>query len=446
MSENTDNRIITLSSYPRAIVHIDCDAFFTSCEQAKNPALKGLPIITGKERGIVACASYEAKALGIQRGAQLSKVKKLHPEIILLPNDYETYSLYSERMFSIIRCFTPTIEEFSIDEAFCDIAGLRRIYRTSYPEIAKKIKRKIQKELDITVSVGLSLSKTLAKICSRYKKPDGFTALPGYRLHAFLNHIPLGMVCGFGVNTVELLQKHGVKNVLEYAQKPVSFAERLLGKVGVELWRELRGEAVYGLIDEKKEKYLSISKSKTFSPSSENKEFVKSHLMRNLEAACIKLRRHGLSARNLAAYIKTSGFDLYGLEARLTRHSNGTLDFTHTCSRLFKLLFKKRVSYRATGIILSDIVPEGIDSRTLFDDPARIEKISKISKTIDEISKRYGKYAVHVASSNEAIAKKEKHSRNDIAWRKKELLKGESFRKRLNIPLYQLHQNGYKHH
>ena len=113
MSGNTGNteRFITLESYPKAIVHIDGDAFFTSCEQAVNPRLKGRPIITGKERGVVSCASYEAKAYGVQRGVELSEVKRLCPGILILPSDYELYSIYSERMIAIVKQFTPAVED-----------------------------------------------------------------------------------------------------------------------------------------------------------------------------------------------------------------------------------------------------------------------------------------------------------------------------------------------
>jgi len=439
MSGNTDS-IVTLSSYPKAIAHIDGDAFFASCEQARDPRLKGLPVVTGKERGIVSCPSYEAKALGIRRATRLKDVKKICPNVIILPSDYELYSIYSERMLSIIRRYTPTVEEYSIDEAFCDLTGLRRIYRTSYPDIAYKIKHEIQKELDITVSLGLSLSKTLAKICSDSKKPDGFTAVPGAKLHLFLRNKPLDTVCGFGPNTVELLHKRGIKTVLEYIEKPLLFAQKLLGKIGLELWHELRGNYIYELCTEKKEKYLSISKTKTFSPPSSNKDFVKGQLIRNLESACIKLRRHGLSAKRLTAILRRHDFKSLGLEARLNRHSASTVDFTGICAILFDELYSKNLRYRSTGVILSDIVPCGVDRRTLFDDPLKIERLERISKVIDKINDAYGKHTIHVASSNIITKKKKTTGRDELAWRKESLLKGETFRRRLGIPLLKLKQ------
>ena len=431
---------ITLESYPKAILHVDCDAFFASCEQARNPLLKGRPVITGKERGIVSCASYEAKAKGVGRGVRLHDVKKIIPDAVIIPSDYELYSIYSERMFSILRQFSPDVEEYSIDEAFCDITGMRRLYHTSYENIALMIQEKIEKDLDITVSIGLSPSKTLAKICSSYNKPSGMVALPGYEIHNFLKNIPLQKVCGFGHNTVELLSRYGLSSVFDYIKKPLNFAESVLGKIGRELWCELRGHYVYKINTLRKEKYLSISKTKTFSPASKNRGFIRAQITRNLESACIKLRRHGLGARRLLAYLKTEDFKGFGLQATLTRHTSSTMEFVGALGCLFDSLFSHDIAYRASGVVLSDILPEGQDSRTLFDDPVRVEKVEKVSKIIDEIAQKYGKHTLHLASSSPLHKGLSSHPRNSLSWRQKNLVKGETHRQRINIPLLDLGQ------
>src|SRR3990170_8602704 len=105
-----DSQPIIIHSWPRAIMHMDADAFFASCEQAIHPELKGRPVITGKERGIVAAASYEAKAMGVERGMRLFEAKKACTDVVLLPSDYETYSLFSIRMFEILRRFSPDVD------------------------------------------------------------------------------------------------------------------------------------------------------------------------------------------------------------------------------------------------------------------------------------------------------------------------------------------------
>src|SRR5688572_6684946 len=107
---------LTVSRWPTAIMHLDADAFFAACEQAMHPHLRGQPVITGKERGIVAAASYEAKACGIQRGMRMHEATHLCPQLVVLPSDYESYSLFSVRLFQILQRFSPEVEEYSIDE------------------------------------------------------------------------------------------------------------------------------------------------------------------------------------------------------------------------------------------------------------------------------------------------------------------------------------------
>jgi len=166
----------------------------------RNPKLKGKPVITGKERGIVASMSYEAKAMGVTRAMRLSDVLKLCPDAILLPSDYETYSILSRRLFNIVRRYTPEVEEYSVDECYADITGLQRPLRMSYEKIAEKIKNDLGKELGFTFSIGLAPTKILAKIVSKWNKPSGLTVIPGSIAHlwlanccfAHISHISLG--------------------------------------------------------------------------------------------------------------------------------------------------------------------------------------------------------------------------------------------------------------
>ena len=184
------SQLFSLQSWPRAILHLDGDAFFTSCEEAIHPEFRGKALITGGERGIVACASYPAKKMGIKRGVPLHEARKICPDLIILPSDYETYSLFSRRMFNIMRNFTPDVEEYSIDEAFADITGMRRALRSSYEDIAIQMKKEIERSLGITVSVGLSITKVLAKVGSKYLKPAGMTVIKGRDIAQYLGDLP----------------------------------------------------------------------------------------------------------------------------------------------------------------------------------------------------------------------------------------------------------------
>ena len=434
---NTNSEPITLRSLPKAIIHVDCDAFFASVEQAMNPELKGKPVITGKERGIASAMSYEAKRRGVVRGMRLFEIKKLCPDAVILPSDYETYSLFSKRFYGILRRFTPDVEEYSIDEAFAELSGLRRIHRTSYEDIALKIKDAVESELGITVSIGLSLTKSLAKICSKEHKPSGFTCVKGYDLHEYLKNIPTERVCGFGPNSVLLLAKNGVHTVLEYIRRPEIFAKKLFGKVGVELWHELRGESVYPVNTQPKPDQVSLSKTKTFTPASNEKEFVRAQLIRNLESAFIKLRRHHLRAKVLSIFLVNQEFRGKGLCAELSRSTASTLEAAPMASKLFDKLFDPSVKYRKTGIILNDLEVEKEMQYDLFEDTCRIKALREISKVMDDVNSIYGKHTVHIGATD-CLSQFNQHlgDRGDWAPRKKNLLKGESFRQRLNIPLW----------
>ena len=208
-----------------------------------NPSLKGKPVVSGQERGIIACASYEASTGHQTRYRDLWDARKACPHLIVLPSDYESYSLYSKRMFEIMRRYTPVVEEYSIDEGFADLTGLRRVHRMSYEQIARSMQQAIQDELDLTVSVGLSLSKGLCKIASDYRKPNGFTAVRGRHIHLFLQRIPTEEVWGLGPNSVQMLQKYGVHTAYDFVQRPEKWVNKLLHKPGREIWHEQRGKA-----------------------------------------------------------------------------------------------------------------------------------------------------------------------------------------------------------
>ncbi len=439
---NTNKEPVTLHSLPKAILHVDCDAFFASVEQAMNPELKGRPVITGKERGIASAMSYEAKRRGVVRGMRLFQVKKICPDAVILPSDYETYSLFSKRFYGILRRFTPDVEEYSIDEAFAELSGLRRIHRTSYEEIALKIKNAVESELGITVSMGLSLTKSLAKICSKENKPSGFTCIKGYDLHHYLKNIVTERVCGFGPSSVALLKKNEIQTVYEFIMRPEIFAKKLFGKIGVELWHELRGESVYTINTQPKSDRVTLSKTKTFTPASNDKEFVRAQVLRNLESAFIKLRRHRLRAKVLSIFLVNEEFRGKGLCAELSRPTASTLETVEMVSRLFDKLFDPSLKYRKTGIVLNNLEIEKETQYDLFEDTCRIKALRELSKVMDEVNSIYGKHTLHIGSTDR-LTQFNQHlgDRGDWAPRKKNLLKGETFRQRLKIPLWSVNIN-----
>ncbi len=280
------------SSFPRAILHIDGDSFFAACEVAKDPSLRGKPVITGKERGIVSACTYEAKARGVKRGMPLHEILKVCPDAIILPSDYETYSLFSHRMYEIVRRYTPAVEEYSIDECFADLTGLRRTLRMPYAQMGEAIRRDLERELGMTFSIGLSATKVLAKIGSKWKKPDGFTPIPLRDARAFLEKTEAVKVWGIGPNTAAYLEKFGVRTAYDFARRDEAWVRATVAKPIYEIWKELNGEVAFELDVEGRESYKSISKTKTFTPPSKDARFVAAQLSKNIENACIHPRQH----------------------------------------------------------------------------------------------------------------------------------------------------------
>ena len=431
-----DNQPLTIHSWPRAILHLDADAFFASCEQAVHPELRGKPVITGKERGIVAAASYEAKARGVKRGMSLYEVKKVCPDIVILPSDYETYSLFSLRMFEILRRFSPDVEEYSIDEAFVDLTGLRRSFHGSYGMIAQRMQEIVEAELGLTVSVGLSITKVLAKIGSKHKKPHGLTIIPGRDIHLYLKDLPVEKVWGIGPNTAAFLRKFGIITALQFAKKDEHFIKNHLSNPYQEIWHELNGRSVYPVTTEAKSTYQSISKAKTFTPPSNDETFIFAQLAKNLENACIKARRYNLAATRLIIFLRTKEFRNTGIELKLSRPTAYPSDLFGPLREGFKCIYRHDNFYRQTGIVLAGLVSETGFQYTLFDDPARIEKMSRIYHAVDELSKKFGKYTVrHAASLPTKIQAQHEGERGDVPQRATDLFKGENKRQRLGLPL-----------
>ncbi len=426
--------IFSLRSWPQAIVHIDGDAFFTSCEEAIHPELRGKAIITGGERGIVACASYPAKKIGIKRGVPLHEARKICPGLIVLPSDYETYSLFSRRMFSVMRRFTDQVEEYSIDEAFADITGMRRALRSSYETIASNMKKAIEKDLGLTVTVGLSLTKVLAKVASKYQKPNGTTIIPGRDIAYYLLDLPVEKIWGIGPATTSYLNKMGVKTALEFARLPEATVRKKFTKPGVEIWRELRGDSVYPVTTEEKSVYASISKTKTFAPPTKDREYLFAHLLRNLESACIKARRYNLAPNKIVSYLKAQNFNGASCEIKLSRPSSQPLELSDLLHDAFLSLFRENELYRATGIILLDLAPDTVRQYSLFEDPVAAEKIRQLYEAIDEISGKYGKHTLHLGGSH-AIETQGQGKRGNQTAREQTRLLGETKRRHLSLPL-----------
>jgi DNA polymerase-4 len=398
--------------YPRAIVHVDGDSFFAACEVAKNPALKGKPVVTGKERGIISAATYEAKALGVTRGIPIHEARRICPDLIVIDADYETYGLYSRRMYAIMRRYTSVVEEYGIDECFGELTGLKRKFRMSYEEIAQAIQADLTRELNITFGVGLAPNKVLAKVGSKYRKPNGFTPIPLTERERYLADTPIGNIWGIGPNTARYLHTFGIKTALDFAKRGSAWAKEAVTAPIFAIWRELNGELVHELVTETQESYQSIQRTRTFRPPSSDPAFLFAQLSKNAEGACAKARRFHLSARRISFFLKSQTTFRYRVcELTLERPTNLPSDILPVIERHVAGLMRQGEEYRTTGITLADLVEHAERQPDLFTDARKLAGKARVFEKVDQLAARYGKHAVHLASSMQAVGeeKNEEH-------------------------------------
>ncbi|WP_447648062.1 DNA polymerase IV [Microbacterium forte] len=209
------------------VLHADLDAFYASVEQRDAPALRGRPVIVGG--GVVLAASYEAKARGVRTAMGGRQALELCPDAVVVPPRMEAYSAASKDVFAIFRDTTPLVEGLSIDEAFLEVGGLRRIVGTP-EEVAVRLRNRVRTEVGLAISVGVARTKFLAKVASAVSKPDGLLVVEPDREEQFLLPLPVERLWGVGAVTAEKLHRYGVHTVGQLAELEAATAERVLGK------------------------------------------------------------------------------------------------------------------------------------------------------------------------------------------------------------------------
>lgn len=421
----------------RAIIHIDGDAFFASCEQARNPRLKGRPVITGKERGIASSMSYEAKRAGVTRGMRLFEILRVCPDAVVLPSDYEMYSSISQRFMTTVRRYTSVVEEYGIDECFADLTGMDKPLGLSYEQIARRIQDDLVRELDCSFSVGLAPTKVLAKVGSKWKKPNGFTFIESHTAPRFLAELPVERVWGIGSQTAGLLQRSGIFTALDFINAKEGWVRDTLTKPFGEIWHELNGRAVLSFECEEKKPKSSIQKVKTFTPPSDNRGYIFSQLSRNIENACIRARRHGLAAREVTFFLRTQDFRHFGIKTEFSKATAFPNKIIHALQDLFPDVFRSRHLYRATGVVLSKLTDEACSQLDLFGEHLRVEKMTRLFESVDTLDQKFGKHTVFTGASFRAQSEPQyAGARADRPWREGHLLPGETVRQHLAIPMF----------
>ncbi len=427
--------MLSTRSFPRAILHFDADSFFASVEQALDHTLRGKVVVTGGERGAATSVSVEGKKLGLSRGMTLQEMKRICPGVIIVPGDYTAYSIYAKRMYHIAREFTPEVEEYSIDECFADITGLRSKYRMSYEKIALLIKERLETDLGITFGLGLGPNKTIAKIASKYRKPAGFTSIPAKEMHTYLETLPIGSIWGVGFSTGLYLEKLGVKTALDFAKKDEGWLkDHSISKPYRDIWLEMQGHFIRRLTTSEDDLMGSILQSRTFTPTTD-KQLILSALAKNIEGACTKARRHGVRARMCRFYLKTQEFRYAGKNLTMSIPLSDPREFLRLVEEHFNSVHVAGTLYRASGFGMYGITPDRAIMPDLFGESARVASEAPLLSVMDQLNKKYGRNTLYLAASTRAIAREAETQKKRKIYKRPKLLLDINYRKKtLNIP------------
>ncbi len=295
------------------ILHLDMDAFYASVEQLQKPSLRGRPVIVGGlgTRGVVATASYEARAFGVHSAMPTGEARRLCPEGVFLAPRFDVYHDVSGRVMSMLRALTPVIEPLSLDEAFCDLeAGFEAGLDTeSVTALASNLRSRILAQLGLTASVGAGTSKLIAKIASDLDKPDGLVVVRPGDEQALLDPLPVRALWGVGPQTAGLLQRHGMTTVRDVAARSREELIRLFGvSRGRALYELARGLDHRPVVAERAVK--SVSVEDTFADDLEDPARLRAELEGLVGRVTRRLRTGGRAGRTVTLKVRRADFTL----------------------------------------------------------------------------------------------------------------------------------------
>ena len=286
------------------ILHLDMDAFFASVEIRDDPGLRGRPVVVGGagNRGVVAAASYPARSRGIRSAMPMVTARRLAPDLVVVPPRIDLYRRISRDVMAILSSVTPQVEQISVDEAFLDVRGARRLFGTP-AQIGALLRERIREELDLPSSVGGSVSRAVAKIASAHAKPDGLLIVAPEETAAFLAPLPVSVISGVGPKAVRSLEQLGVRTVGELRDIPATTLRRALGPQAPMVSRIAAGEDRTGLGRQVRDR--SLGTERTFDEDLTDPADVRRRLTAMADEVARSLRREGLVARTVSVKLRS---------------------------------------------------------------------------------------------------------------------------------------------
>jgi len=377
--------------HQRIIAHFDLDSFFVSVEVLNNPSLKGKPVIVGgKDRGVVAACSYEARKFGIHSAMPSKKAQQLCPDAIFIKGHHSEYSRYSRWVTQIIASKAPLFEKASVDEFYLDLTGMDKFFNPLQWTI--DLRKEIMAETGLPISFGLASNKLMAKIATTKAKPNGFLQIPFGKEKEFLSPLSAAEIPGVGEHTKLVLQGMGIFTINDIYKAGELVLEERLGKWGADLWQKSQGIHHSPVTPYHEAK--SISSENTFDENKTAIDFLKSALVRLTEKICFELRQEGKVAGCVAVKIRYPDFETTSRQTTIA-YTCADDEIIPVVKDLFQKLYKKGTPVRLLGVKLSELTNDAVQTN-LFSDT---ERKADLYKAIDDVKNRFGKISVKRASS-----------------------------------------------
>ncbi|NBU56883.1 MAG: DNA polymerase IV [Actinobacteria bacterium] len=372
------------------ILHVDMDAFYASVAELDNPQYKGKALVVGAGvRGVVLSANYEARKFGIRAAMPVGRAKRMAPHAIFIAPEHHRYSEISERIMQIFHSYTPLVEPISLDEAFLDVTGSKKLFGDGR-EIAAKIRAEVEKAEGITCSVGIAQSKFIAKLASQHCKPNGMLEIKSDRILEFLHPLPVRAIWGVGPKTAESLDRLGLHTVADIANTPRATLIRALGDAtGESLYELAWGRDYRDVVPDEPEK--SIGNEETFARDIDSPEEILAEFLRMTEKATARLRARNLFAKTISIKIKFADFSSITRSKTVPLGIDGTHETYEIVKKLYLALRNDGARIRLVGVSLSNL---GEDSPVQLELGARERGWRDADTAIDKAEARFGRGSV----------------------------------------------------
>jgi DNA polymerase-4 len=376
------------------ILHVDMDAFYASVEERDNPKLKGKAVVVGMgKRGVVSAANYEARKFGIRAAMPIYKAKALAPHAVFIAPNMARYTQVSEQVMEIFEDVTPYVEPISLDEAFLDVTGARRLLGSGQ-EIADQIRKRVEKELGITCSVGIAHNKFIAKIASGHCKPNGVLEVDPEKMLEFLHPLAANQIWGVGPKTNELLEKMGLFTIADIANTPRTTLIRVLGQAnGSSLYELAWGRDYRDVVTEHIEK--SISASQTFDVDLYQQEEILKEFLRLTEKSADRMRGKGLATNTISIKVRFTDFKTISRSKTLDLPTTGTQEIFEVAKALYLGLNLDRVLIRLVGVSLDSLVENDDVKQMVLGE--RTSSWQQADRAIDRVKAKFGRASLRPA-------------------------------------------------